>query len=189
MFAQPWSFVKEKDGIKVYTRVEPNTSLKSFKGEVTLHAPLERVCSMLGNPNNTDWWDKEIIDIKVLGYDKNIYVQYYLVYKMPWPLTNRDIVAETTITIDPISRVQSFSAKPIENKIPEKQDLVRIKKYQQTWLVQPLEKGFVHISLQGSIDPGGNIPSWFYNMVIAETPMRTIHALRERVLSNKPANN
>ena len=188
LFAQPWSFVKEKDGIKVYTRLETNSSLKSFKGEVTFHAPMEKVCSMLGNANNTDWWDKAISDLKVLGYEKNKYVHYYLVYNMPWPLTNRDLVAETIITSDPVTGDYYFTANPLPDKVPEKQKLVRIKKYQQTWTVQPLEKGFVHVILEGSIDPGGNIPTWFYNMVVAETPMRAIHSLRARVLSGKPAN-
>ncbi len=36
LFAQPWSFVKEKEGIKAYTRLEPNCSLKSFKGEADI---------------------------------------------------------------------------------------------------------------------------------------------------------
>ena len=188
VIAQPWSFVKEKEGIKVFTRLEPNSSLKSFKGEVTFHAPIEKVSSMLGNPNNTDWWDKAISDVKVLSYEENKYIQYYLIYNMPWPLANRDIVAETIITSDPVSGDYFFTANPLPKSVPEKPNLVRIQKYQQKWTVQPKEGGNVYVSLEGFIDPGGNIPAWFYNMVVPETPIRTIHSLRERVLSAKPAN-
>ena len=186
--SQPWSFVKETDGIKVYTRLETNSSLKSFKGEVTFHASMERVCSMLGNANNMDWWDKDFTGIKVLAYEKNKFVEYYLIYTMPWPLTNRDLVTETIITSDPVTGNHYFTANELLDKVPEKQNLVRIKKYQQIWTVQPLENGNVHVIIQGSIDLGGDIPAWFYNMVVAETPMRALHSLRERVLSNKPAN-
>ena len=186
--SQPWSFVKETDGIKVYTRLETNSSLKSFKGEVTFHASMERVCSMLGNANNMDWWDKDFTGIKVLAYEKNRFVEYYLIYTMPWPLTNRDLVTETIITSDPVTGNHYFTANELLDKVPEKQNLVRIKKYQQIWTVQPLGNGNVHVIIQGSIDLGGNIPIWFYNMVVAETPLRTLHSLRERVLSNKPAN-
>jgi len=187
VLAQPWDFVKEKDGIKIYTRIEPNNSLKSFKGEAIFHAPAEKVCAMLGNAKNTDWWDKGISDIKELAYEENKFVQYYLVYNMPWPLTNRDLVAETRIKTDPVTDDRSFTAKPLADVVPEKSNLVRIRNYRQTWTVQPMDKGDVHVTLEGFIDPGGNIPAWFYNLVIAETPWRAIHSLRERALSAKPA--
>ena len=32
MAAQSWDFIKEKDGIKIYTRVEAGKSLKSYRG-------------------------------------------------------------------------------------------------------------------------------------------------------------
>ena len=43
-------------------------------------------------------------------------------------------------------------------------------------------------TLEGSFDPGGNIPFWVSNMVITQTPFKIMHALRERVLSDKPLN-
>jgi len=186
-FAQPWNFVKENDGIKIYTRIESNNSLKSFKGEVIFHATMEKVCSLLGNTKNTDWWDKGISNIKELDFEENKFVQYYLIYKMPWPLTSRDLVAETRITTDPVSGDHSFTARPLANTVPEKPNLVRIRNYRQTWIVQPMEKGNVHVTLEGFIDPGGNIPTWVYNMVVAETPLKAIRSLRERALSKKPA--
>ncbi len=185
--AQPWGFVKEKDGIKVYTRAESNSSLKSFKGDVIFRAAPEKVCAMLGNGVNTDWWDKAITNIKVLGFEENSFVEYYLVYTMPWPLTNRDLVAKTRIATDPVSGNHTFTAEPLPNTIPEKTNLVRIRNYRQTWTVQLMGNGNVHVSLEGFIDPGGNIPAWAYNMIVAETPLRALRSLRERVLSAKPA--
>jgi hypothetical protein len=187
LYCQPWSFVKEKDGIKVYTRLEANNSMKSFKGETIFKAPVEKVCSMLGNARNVDWWDKNISDIKVLAFDENKFIQYYLIYNMPWPITNRDLVADTRITSDPLTGERTFTAGPLGNVVPEKPDLVRIKNYHQKWTVQPLDKGNVHVMLEGFIDPGGNVPAWAYNMLVPETPLKAIRSLRERVLSKKPA--
>ena len=187
LYSQPWNFVKEKDGIKIYTRLEGKNSLKSFKGETTFNAAFEKVCSMLGNARNDDWWDKNISDIKVLAFEENSFIQYYLIYNMPWPITNRDLVADTRITSDPLTGVRTFSAGPLANVVPEKQDLVRINKYHQKWTVQPLENGNVHVMLEGFIDPGGNVPAWVYNLIVPETPFKAIHSLRERVLSKKPA--
>ncbi len=186
--AQPWSFVKEKDGIKVYTRTEANSPLKSFKGDVIFNAPIEKVCDMLGNAKNMDWWNKEITDIRVLGFEENKFIKYYMVYNVPWPITSRDLVAETIITSDPATGDKIFDAKPLPNTVPEKLNLIRIRNFRQVWTVKQMDKGNVHVFLEGYIDPGGNIPAWFYNLVVAETPLRAIQSLRERVLSDKPAN-
>jgi len=183
LLAQPWTFVKEKDGIRVYTRVELNRSWKSFKGDVTFHASLEKVYSMLGNDKNNDWWEKAITNVKVLGYKENKFIQYYMVYNLPWPFKNRDIVTETTISTDAISGVRKYVASPLPNKVPEKSNLVRLKEYQQTWTVQPEDKGYVHVTLEGSLNPGGNIPAWLFNMVITEAPLKMLYSLREKSIS------
>jgi hypothetical protein len=185
-FCQPWNLVKEKDGIKLYTRIETNNTLKSFKGEVVLHAPIDKICSRLGSAENNDWWDKEISNVKVLGYESDKFIQYYLVYNMPWPLTNRDLVADIRISLDTLSGTRTYIAGPLRNEIPENPDLVRIHKYYQKWTVEPLGKGNVHMILEGFIDPGGNVPAWFYNLVVADTPYRAIHSLRGKVLLDKP---
>ena len=185
LVAQSWTLMKEKDGIKVYTRRESNSKMKSFKGEVTFKASLQKVYSMLGNDKNNDWWDKAITDIKVLGFEENKYVQYYLVYTLPWPFKNRDIVTETTIKTDPVSGVRIYTARPLSNKVPEKSNLVRIKEFKQSWTVQPIEKGTIHVILEGSVNPGGNIPVWLYNMVITEAPLKMLSSLREKSMSGK----
>ncbi len=186
--AQPWNFVKEKDGIKIYTRNEPNCSLKSFRGEVTFHAPMDKVNKMLGNAKNTDWFEKEIRKINILAFEENKFIRYYMIYAMPWPLTDRDMVSDIRITNDPLTGIQTVMAKPLFNVVPEKPGLVRISNYWQKWTVKPLDKGDVHVILEGYIDPGGSVPAWFYNLVVAELPMKTIRSLRARVLSGKPAN-
>jgi hypothetical protein len=40
------------------------------------------------------------------------------------------------------------------------------------------------VTLEGSVNPGGNIPAWLFNMVITETPLKMLHSLREKSLSS-----
>lgn len=185
---QSWKFIKEVSGIKIYTRDEVNSPLKSFKGEITIKANPEKVCLIIGNARNVDWWDKNIIELKVLDFIENKSARYYLVYDVPWPFSQRDLVLESRISIDPLTGDRIVSSKPLLNTIPEKPGLVRIKKYWQKWTIQTMGNGYVHVILEGFVDPDGNIPFWLYNSVITETPLKVMKALRERVLSDKPAN-
>ena len=186
--AQKWNFEKLEDGIMIYTRNEANTSLKSYRGEATFRAPMEKVCSLIGNGKNFDWWGPDITNIRVIAYQPNKYVQYYFVYDLPWPVTDRDLVVDARIKIDTISREFSVVSRPLLKTVPEKPDLVRINRYWQKWTIKPLDKGNIKVTLEGFVDPGGNVPAWIYNMFTTEMPLRTMRLLRERALSPKPIN-
>jgi hypothetical protein len=186
--AQPWTFIKEVDGIKIYTQNELNTSLKSYKGETDINASMEKVCALLGSAKNFDWWGEDFSKIKILDHTDHKFIQYYFIYDMPWPVADRDLVVESIIKMDTINGKYTVSSKPLLKKVPVNPDFVRINKYRQKWTVQPISKGKVHIVLEGFIDPGGNVPSWLLKMLVSEMPLKTIRLLRNRAISSKPAN-
>jgi hypothetical protein len=179
--AQSWDFIKEKDGIKIYTRKEGGNSLKSFKGVADINAPIEKAYNLIGNVRNVDWWDKNVREIKVLYYEKDKKSQYYLVYDSPWPVADRDLCVDATITTDPVTKVRTVLSVPLTGVVPERQDLVRIKKYRQQWTIEPLGKDRIHVVLEGFVDPGGSVPDWLYNMVITDSPLKVIRGIRERL--------
>jgi hypothetical protein len=186
LFAQSWNFVKEKEGIKVYTRNVPNSSLKSFKGETNFQASVDRVSMMIMDPEYGDWWEKNFIQRKLLDYQRDKYIQYYLVYGLPWPFANRDFAAETRITKDSVTAEQTMISISMADRVPVKPDMVRINKYLQKWILQPLGDQQVHVILEGFVDPGGNVPAWIYNIVIPEAPFKIIRSLREKLVSDSP---
>ena len=131
LWGQGWDFIKEKDGIKIYTRNQPNSQLKSFKGEITFKADFHKVNLIVGDARNIDWWDKDIIEKRVLAFEENKMIRYNLVYNVPWPLSKRDLALEANISIDPHTGDRIVASKPVLNLVPEKEELVRIKNYWQ----------------------------------------------------------
>jgi hypothetical protein len=179
--AQSWNFVKEQDGIKLFTRKDYGSSLKSFKGVMDVTTTMDKVCELLGNVKNHSWWDENLREIKVLTYEKDKYFQYYLIYHVPWPFTDRDLCVEANVNTDPLTYRRTITATPLSNVIPEKPGLIRIKKYWQKWTIQPMENGVIHLTLEGFVDPAGNVPSWLYNMVIVETPLKVMRRVKKFV--------
>jgi hypothetical protein len=179
--AQSWNFIKEKDGIKIYTRKEPGKTIKSYKGIAIIKAPAEKVFALLENVNNTDWWDKNFNQIRVLKYEKNRMAQYYLVYDLPWPVSDRDLCVSVTVTIDSLTGVRRITAVPLPGVIPEKKDLIRIRNYQQSWTVKPAGKGLSLVILEGYLDPAGTIADWLTNMLIVDSPLKVIGGVKERM--------
>ncbi len=179
--AQKWEFIKEKEGIKIYTRKDAGSVLKSFRGEADLHTTMEKVCNLIGNVKNVDWWDKNLREINVLLYEKDKHIQYYLVYGAPWPVTDRDLCVDATITTDPVTGIRTIYSVPLLNTIPENPEYVRIKNYWQKWVIQDMKNGTIHVYLEGYVDPAGSVPNWIYNMVITDTPLKIMRGIKERL--------
>ncbi len=181
LIAQSWNFIKERDGIKIYTRKEKGSPLKSFKGEMIIHSTMEMIGTVVGNVKNFEWWDDDIKNVDVLEYEENVYSQYYLIYDVPWPLSDRDLCADAQITIDSITGKKVIMARPIPDRIPEKENIIRIKNYWQCWTIEPLGKSMFRLILEGFVDPGGIVPAWLYNMIITETPLKLMREVKKRV--------
>jgi hypothetical protein len=181
LYSQNWEFVKERDGISIYTRSADNTSLKSFKGEAEIHCSLERIYEMIGNVENVDWWDDDIRDLKILSHVKDRFVNYYLVYDVPWPMTDRDLCVQAHIFTDTAKGYRTVFAEPLADQVPEKDGIVRIKRYWQKWTIQDKGNNRVHLTLEGFVDPAGNVPAWLYNMVITDTPLKIMRGIKKRV--------
>jgi len=181
---QSWNFIKEKDGIKIYTRTEPNTNLKSYKGEADFNTTMNKLYARLGNLDNLDWWDDDIKEIKIMHHERDKLIHYYIVYDAPWPVTDRDLCVQAHITKDASAGSMIVKADPYPECMPEKKDRVRIKDYWQRWTLHDLHNGSFHVTLEGFVDPGGNIPSWIYNMFITDTPLKVMRNLREKVIED-----
>lgn len=182
---QSWNFVKEKDGIKLYTGEEPGKPLKAYRGITDINAPAEKIFALLEDVNNTDWWDKNLTEIKVLDYVKNKSARYYLVYDLPWPVTDRDLCVDVIVTTDPSTGERKITAAPLPGLIPERKDRIRIKDYRQTWTVTPAGKELSHVVLEGYIDPAGNVPDWISNMLITDSPYKAINGVRTRIMKKQ----
>jgi hypothetical protein len=179
--AQSWNFIKEKDGIKIYTRTEEGKSLKSYRGVTRISSSAETIFAVLEDINDIDWWDKNLTQMKVLLNEKNKRMQYYFVYNSPWPVTDRDLCVEVSMTKDTVTGERKINAFALNGVIPERKNMDRIKDYWQTWIITPTGQENSDVVLEGFVDPAGNIPAWIANMLIIETPIKAIKGLKDKM--------
>lgn len=183
LYAQSWTFIKERDHVKLYTRIEGKGPLKSFRGEMDISADVDKINSMIGNPRDVKWWGESVKGIRVLLFEKEKHIRYYFIYKAPWPFTDRDLVTDAVITNDPVTGIRTIFSQPVAGVIPVDPDMIRLIHYWEKWTIQPLGNGMVHVALEGYIDPAGAIPAWLYNMVVVETPLKLMREVQKRVKS------
>jgi hypothetical protein len=177
--AQSWTFIREKDGISIYTS-QHEGSFKSFHGEVEFKGDFEKVSSMIGDPTNLDWWADGVENIEVLFFEKDEQIRYYFEYQVPWPFANRDLVTNVQIDEDPLTGTKTIFSTPFPGLVECKPGLVRVTDYYQKWTLQPLDSGNIHITLEGYIDPAGDVPAWLYNIVVVDIPLKLLKKVRDR---------
>ncbi|MCX6248016.1 MAG: hypothetical protein NTW10_09800 [Bacteroidetes bacterium] len=95
--------------------------------------------------------------------------------------TDRDLCVDVTVTIDTETGVHRITAVPLPGVIPERQEMIRIKEYRQTWTIKPVSKEMSHVELEGYLDPAGSIPDWITNMLIVDSPVKVIGGVKERM--------
>jgi hypothetical protein len=181
IYSQSWKFIKEKYGIKIYTAPSGNSSLKSFRGVAVLHTSIAKVYAIIGTVRSSDNWDENVKSLRVLSNEPDKTFSYYLVYSVTWPLHNRDLVVQATISRNPSTGEVVILSQARSQLVPEVKDLVRIRNYWQKWIIQQVDADHIRLILEGFADPAGNIPGWLYNLVITDTPLKLIHDIQLKV--------
>jgi len=182
LFSQsPWKLDKNKDGIKVYTRIEENSDFKSFKAVMTVDATTNEILKTLKNTSNYTKWYGYTKTATLLKQENN--VQYnYIETIFPWPFRNRDMVYKMT-TNKLNSGVIKISLKGISDYIQDKKGIIRMKKAEGYILLQPLNNTTEILYVFHS-EPGDSVPAWMANSSIAKLPFKTLSGLR-KILKKK----
>lgn len=65
--------------------------------------------------------------------------------------------------------------------VPEKPGIIRLQRFWQKWTIRPSQNGIIHLTLEGYVNPAGDVPAWLYNMIIVDIPLRLLREVRKRV--------
>lgn len=178
-----WELKKNEKGIAVYSRNLTNETYKQIKV----------ICELPGTTDNLIKTIRDVAHYKDWAYlnrktellkkktDNNFI--YHTETDMPWPLTDRDMVIETTILPDKENDLLRIEVKSIPDYVPQKVNLVRIQYSLAVWEVKPLPNNKLKVEYTLSVDPGGSVPAWLVNATVATGPYNTFVKLREKLAS------
>ena len=179
--AQDWKLEKDVDGIKIYTRDEPGSNNKAFKGITEVQASVDEVCAILEDVEQCDEWDEDVKEIKVFEHEQGKMFRYYISYEVPWPFQDRDLCLESVFTTDPATGNRQLKTKSIPDALPVEEDMVRMINYWQCWTLIAKPNGITEIVMEGFADPAGSIPSWVANMAVTGSPLKMLQNIRKEL--------
>lgn len=180
-----WNLVTEEDGITVFSRLQADSPIKEVRVETQVKTSFENLLELFEDvPGFTSWVYKCKSSERVKTFDAGNFV-YHLETDMPFPVSNRDMVVQSTQHYDPVlKRVTSISTS-VPKSVPEKKGVVRIQEFQSKWKIDRLDNETLNIVYEAKTDPAGYIPAWIVNLAIGTGPLNTMKAFREKLESKK----
>jgi hypothetical protein len=179
-----WSRVKNSNGIEIYTRPVPGSSIKEFRAATVVQASLSSVLAMLDDTAAYTQWMYRCSYAQLL-YKKDIYERItYTVTSSPWPVDDRDIAVRSVISQDKKTGIVTVSLRGLPGYIPVKSGKVRMRILNGYWMLEPLGNGRVRVTYRLHTEPGGSVPESLVNSSLVDIPYNTLYNLQRKVLQS-----
>jgi hypothetical protein len=185
---EDWKLNTSKEGMSVYTKVFPDSKFKAIKVELSLDATLSQLVAVVMDVNTGADWVYATKSSALLKRVSANSVIYYSEVKLPWPIHNRDFIAELTATQDAATRVVTIYGPVVPDYIPVKKDIVRVRKSEGKWVITPIAKGRIKVEYTIRLDPGGDLPAWLFNLFVTKGPAESFENLKLQLKKPQYAN-
>ena len=182
---EDWELKTEKEGIKVYKKTFPDSKYKAIRVDLDLQANLSQIVALLMDVNaGADWVyaTKTSVLLKQISPSE---VVYYSEVKLPWPVSNRDFIAQLKATQDAKTKVVTIDGPVVPDYVPVKEGIVRVTKSVGKWVITPLGPHHIKIMYTLRLDPGGDLPAWLFNLFVTKGPTESFKNLQAEL--KKPA--
>ena len=91
-------------------------------------------------------------------------------------MKDRDVLAHVKWQQDENTLAVSMQSEATKGILPENKGIQRLVNARTTWEFIPQADGSVEVSNWAHIDPGSNLPAWITNMLLIDTPFKTMKA-------------
>lgn len=180
-----WSFLTEKEGIRVYAREVSGSRIKALKVECTLQSSLSALVALLLDVSGTTQWVSHTQSCVLLRQVSGGELYYYSEVSLPWPCQNRDFVAHVKVSQDNATGVVTVDAPAVTGWIAPKKGVVRVPRSQGLWTISPAGYRQIKVSYTLQVDPGGALPAWLVNSLAANGPIESFRNMK-RMLQKAP---
>ncbi len=183
-----WQLKKDLEGIQIYTRSVEGSKFKAVRSVMLTDFRLSSVVALIrDNSACTRWADlckesrmlEEISETESLAYNLN---------DIPWPVKDRDAITRVVWSHDAETGAVTMVATAIDSAlIPATRKAVRLKNAVTKWILTPTAEGRLEIANEGHIDPSGPTPAWMTNLLLVDSPFKTMQSLRREMSEDRYA--
>lgn len=172
---------KDEDSVKVYTCTVEDLKFKSIKAAFSVNTTLATLTSFILDIERYHEWQYNTTHPRIITRITEKRLIYYTVVEAPWPVSDRDMVVDLSVSQDPQTKAVTIITNGVPDYIPREEGFVRVPMSFATWTIKRVSPTKLSVVYTIKIDPGGSVPAWMVNMVCAEAPYVSFRNLREKI--------
>jgi hypothetical protein len=178
-----WELEQDRDGVKVYTRLEEGSLFKSFKAMTVADATSAEIVDILKDVNGYVNWFAYTEKVELLensSQEKYVYMET----RFPWPFGNEDMIYRMTFATE-ANATTKVTLAGVPAYSPPVKGIARMKGANGYILLNPAGNK-TEVTYYMHSELGGEIPVWMANQYIHNLPYLTISNLR-KIASGLPS--
>jgi hypothetical protein len=176
-----WKLSTEKEGVRIYTGMVPDSKIKAIKVEGEFDATPQQFVALIMDVNSSAEWVYHVKSSVLVKRVSASELYYYSEVTLPWPLNNRDFVAHLTVTRNPVTKVVTINGPAVAGFVPLKDNIVRVTDSKGKWVITPIGENRIKVEYTIHVDPGGTLPAWLVNMFATDGPLKIFDGIKEQL--------
>jgi len=175
-FGQPeagFELVTELDDVKVHVRPEAGEDL-SIRVSTEAETTVADLRVILDDAAGYPLWVHRCEEAYLLPGATEEGFTYYSRINLPFPFSDREVVAAITQSVDPETGVFVRHIHSRPDAVPPTKGAQRIRIYDAVWTLAPLPDGLVAISCQVRTAAGAGLPAWIRKEIMTGGPAKTV---------------
>ena len=180
-----WKLKRDRKGIQVYLARVPDSKFRAIFSTMEVEVPPLELAALVMDIENCSNWASMCKSAEIIERVSASESYVYSINDAPFPVANRDVVANVHWSLDRNTGVVSMRSDAVPNKLSKKKGLVRIQNASSEWHFTPKENGIVLVESYAHIDPNGKIPSWLINLLLVDSPYKTLKRMRKLALTRQ----
>ncbi len=177
-----WKLKRDRNGIQVFLSKVPGSRFRAVMSVMEFQAKPRELAALVMDLDNCPKWVAMCKSAKIVERISASESVVYSVNDAPFPVRDRDIVAHVTWYYDQASGKISMRSSAKPNGLPKKKGAIRVQYASSEWHFTPKGDDRVLVESYAHVDPNGKVPAWLINLLIVESPYKTMKNMRKLIL-------
>lgn len=179
-FAEEWEDLGVRDGVRVSRMHVSGSDMFAFRGEIEVDLHIGKIATVFLDPTQREHWVDRYHSHGTLERGNNVEL-YWIRFKLPMGVSDRDYVMRSEVTIDQSARVLTNQVRSVEDsRRPENKCCVRaITQTHYDFRPVPGQEK-TRLIVEVHTDPKGRLPAAMVNRIQSDWPSKTLGGLIKR---------
>jgi hypothetical protein len=172
-----WNLVENDSEITLFDRwleMPDGRKTRERKGVFYVGNSVEEITEMVSSPEGIQRWMAGVEESRKVT--DNI---IYLLFNVPWPFKNKDLVAQISSTLSPDGQEKKLHYSAVANYLPAANNAERLQSYEATWTITKAVPGRTQVIFTAYSNTPPIAPRWIQDPITAKLFKDNLLKLRE----------